>query len=139
MDNLDHQLIALLRSDGRAPVSKLADILGVTRTTVQKRLDRLIEDGAILGFTVRAREPVGADRVRAVMLVEVAGKSTSEVIRQMHGLPEIRALHTTNGAWDLVAEIEADDLAGFDRVLRQIRFIDGVLNSETSILLRSLV
>ncbi|RVQ66357.1 Lrp/AsnC family transcriptional regulator [Croceicoccus ponticola] len=139
MDSLDRHLIALLRQDGRAPVAKLADILGVSRATVQKRLDRLMQSGAILGFTIRAREPAGSDRVRAVMLVEVSGKSTDDVIRQMRGLPEIRALHTTNGAWDLVAEMEADDLARFDRVLREVRSIDGVLNSETSILLRSMV
>jgi DNA-binding Lrp family transcriptional regulator len=59
------------------------------------------------------------------------------VIRQLGGLPELRSLHTTNGTWDLIAEIRADSLADFDRVLREVRTIDGVLNSETSILLSS--
>ncbi len=48
LDDLDRRLLALLRSDGRAPVSKLADILGVTRGTVQARIDRMLEQGAIL-------------------------------------------------------------------------------------------
>jgi DNA-binding Lrp family transcriptional regulator len=71
------------------------------------------------------------------MMIEVTGKSTSAVIRQLHGLPELHSLHTTNGTWDLVAEIRADSLTDFDRVLREVRTIDGVLNSETSILLSS--
>ena len=136
-DRVDQALIALLRGDGRAPVSKLADILQVSRATVQARLDRMLENGTILGFTVRARETASASTIRAITFIEVEGRSTSMIIRSMRGIVEITSLHTTNGAWDLVAEIEAENLADFDRVLGQIRMIDGVLNSETSILLRS--
>ncbi|MGO4816668.1 Lrp/AsnC ligand binding domain-containing protein, partial [Cupriavidus sp. 2MCAB6] len=52
-------------------------------------------------------------------------------------LPELHSLHTTNGTWDLIAEIRASSLSDFDRVLREVRTIDGILNSETSILLSS--
>ncbi len=137
-DALDRELIALLRRDGRAPLSKLAQILGVSRGTVQNRLDRLLASGALLGFTIRAREEAEPGAVRAIMMVEVAGKSTSQVIKRLRGLPELQKLHTTNGSWDLVAEVTAASLADFDRVLREVRMIDGVLNSETSILLSSI-
>ena len=136
-DDLDHRLIGALREDGRAPVSKLAAILGVTRATVQARLDRLLESGAVLGFTIRSRQDADANAIRAVMMIEVMGRSTTAVFRQLRGLPELHALHTTNGTWDLVAEIRASSLGDFDRVLREVRTIDGILNSETSILLSS--
>lgn len=134
-DQLDRDLLSLLRHDGRAPLSKLSDILGVSRGTVQNRLDRLMESGALLGFTVRVREDYELDGIRAVMMIEVVGKSTSQVIRKLRGMPELHRLHTTNGSWDLVAEIQAPSLSDFDRVLREVRLIEGVLNSETSILL----
>lgn len=137
-DELDRQLIAILREDGRAPFSKLAQILNVSRGTVQARLDRLLESGAVLGFTLRVREDHDDTAIRAIMMIEVVGKSTTAVIKQMRGLPELYSLHTTNGAWDLIAEIRAASLHDFDRVLREVRTIDGVLNSETSILLSSL-
>ncbi len=137
-DALDRRLIAALREDGRAPISKLATILGVSRATVQSRLDRLIESGAILGFTVRFRQDYDTEAIRAIMLIEVAGRSTTAVIKQLRGLPELQSLHTTNGAWDLVAEIRAASLSDFDRVLREVRMAEGVLNSETSILLSSI-
>lgn len=136
-DDLDHRLIAALREDGRAPVSKLATILGVSRATVQTRLDRLLESGAVLGFTVRARQDYDDRAIRAIMMIEVAGRSTTAVIRLLRGLPELHSLHTTNGTWDLIAEIRAASLSDFDRVLREVRNIDGILNSETSILLSS--
>ena len=137
-DQLDRDLISLLRHDGRAPLSKLADILHVSRGTVQNRLDRLHESGAILGYTVRVREDYELDGIRAIMLIEVVGKSTSQVIRKLRGMPELHTLHTTNGAWDLVAEIQTASLSDFDRVLREVRLIEGVLNSETSILLSTI-
>ena len=136
-DSLDRELISLLRKDGRASLSKLADTLKVSRGTVQNRLDRLQASGILLGFTVRVREDYGLDTVRAIMMIEVVGKSTSQVIRLLRGFPELVILHTTNGSWDLVAEMQTSSLADFDRVLREVRVIDGVLNSETSILLTS--
>ncbi len=136
-DELDRRLIALLRNDGRAPLAKLADLLKVARGTVQNRLERLLETGTLLGFTVRVREDYDDHAVMAVMMVEVVGKSTTQVIRQLRGFPEISSLHTTNGNWDLVANIRAASLSDFDRVLREIRLIDGIANSETSLLLSS--
>lgn len=136
-DELDRRMIAHLRADGRASLSKLADALGVARGTIQNRLDRLLETGTLLGFTVRVREDYEDRAIRAVMLIEVVGKSTTQVIQRLRGIAEIEALHTTNGNWDLVADIQVSSLADFDRVLREIRMIDGVANSETSLLLSS--
>lgn len=137
MDNLDRSLSAALRKDGRAPISDLAKQLSVSRGTVQNRMDRLLSSGTILGFTVRVREDVEHDAIRSVMMIEVTGKSTSQVIRKLRGIPQLSKIHTTNGAWDLVVEITTSSLAEFDQVLRDVRMIDGVLNSETSLLLSS--
>jgi DNA-binding Lrp family transcriptional regulator len=134
-DDLDRRIIGHLRADGRAPLSKLADVLKVSRGTVQSRLDRLVETGTLLGFTIRIREDYDDLSVRAIMMIEITGKSTTEVIRKLRGIVEIRTLHTTNGNWDLLADIRAESLSEFDRVLRQVRMIDGVLNSETSLFL----
>ena len=137
-DSLDSALIAELRKDGRASISQLASQLNVSRATVQNRLDRLTQSGAILGFTIRVHEELEQDTVRAIMMIEVAGRSTSQVIQKLRGIPELIKLHTTNGAWDLVAELQTTSLGEFDRVLRRVREVEGILNSETSILLSSL-
>lgn len=69
------------------------------------------------------------------MLLAIEGKRTEGVIRQLTGLSEVRAIHTTNGRWDLVIEFAATDLAAFDRVLGGVRLIEGVAATETSLLL----
>jgi DNA-binding Lrp family transcriptional regulator len=136
-DAIDKELVAILRTDARASISKLAKLLRISRGTVQNRLDRLIGSGAILGFTVRAHDELETDVIRAIMMIEVVGKSTAQVINKLRGIPQLEKMHTTNGAWDLVAEVRTSNLIEFDGVLRDVRTIDGVLNSETSILLSS--
>jgi DNA-binding Lrp family transcriptional regulator len=135
LDDLDIRLIALLRGDGRMAVAKLAARLGVSRATVAARMDRLERSGAIVGYTVVLRAQTQAQSVSAVTMIEVDGKHAETIIRRLMGFPEIRALYTTNGRWDVVAEIEAETLASFDDLLRQMRQIDGIANTETSILL----
>ncbi|MFC6205113.1 MULTISPECIES: Lrp/AsnC family transcriptional regulator [Psychrobacter] len=136
-DNLDSELISELRGDGRATISHLAQRLKVSRATIQNRIDRLISNGAILGFTIRVNETLDQRTVKALMMIEISGHSTSQVIRKLRGIPELVKLHTTNGAWDLIAEINTPTLSEFDEVLRQVREVEGILNSETSVLLSS--
>jgi len=136
MDSVDHALIGLLRANARETVLSLAHQLGVSRGTVQNRLRKLERAGVILGYTVRLRDAPSAHRIRALMLIAVEGDG-DELIPLIRAEPGVRVLHTTNGRWDLIAELETDTLADFDQVLRRIRTIPGVANSETSLLLSS--
>jgi DNA-binding Lrp family transcriptional regulator len=137
MDDTDRRLIAELRGDARLPVATLAARLGVSRATVRSRIDRLVADRVIQGFTIRVGAEADGTLVRAIMMIEVEGKGTEAVFRRLHGFPEVRALHSTNGRWDIVAELGTDTLEAFDRTLATIRLIDGIASTETSILLSS--
>jgi DNA-binding Lrp family transcriptional regulator len=57
------------------------------------------------------------------------------VIKTLRGEPAVTALYSTNGRWDIVAELRADTLESFDRVLARIRLIEGISQTETSLLL----
>lgn len=136
IDDTDRRLIAALKADGRASVSALADDLGLARGTVRTRIDRLVETGVIRRFTIDIAAAETPEVVRAVMTIELKGALSRSVISALSKMPEVAAIHSTNGAWDLVAEITVDDLQGIDRILGRIREIPGVLKSETSLLLR---
>jgi len=135
MDDTDRQLIAILRDDARTAVATLAKRLGVSRGTVQNRIDRMMREGAILGFTLRLPPESDAHRVRAVMAIAIEGERSSAVMAALKGFPEIEAVHTTNGRWDLMAELNAESLAAFSAALDGIRQIKGIATTETSILL----
>jgi DNA-binding Lrp family transcriptional regulator len=135
MDDVDRQLIALLRDDARMSVASLAKKLRVARGTVQNRLTRLEAEGTIVGYTVRLRPQVEDQGIRALMTVAVEGNRSEAVLRALRGDPAVSALHSTNGRWDFVVELRADKLEAFDRVLGRIRLLEGISNTETSILL----
>ena len=135
VDTTDHQLLALLRDDARMSVAAMAKILGVSRGTVQNRMARLESDGTVQGYTVRLKNSADDQRIRALMTVAVEGNRTDEVLKALRGDPAVCALHTTNGRWDIVAELRTESLEAVDRVLGRIRQIDGISNSETSLLL----
>lgn len=130
----DRRLLAELRTNGRASLTELAAATQISRATVKTRLERLIAGGVIRRFTVET-DLDDRDGVRAITTVELQGSMSRAVIRSLRKIPEIASLHSTNGKWDLVAEIRTDNLREIDRILRQIREISGVLNSETSLLL----
>jgi DNA-binding Lrp family transcriptional regulator len=105
---------------------------------VQNRLAKLESEGTIVGYTIRLRPEAEAFRIRAIMSIEIEGNHSEDVRRELRGHPNVVALHTTNGRWDLMAELRADTLEAFDRILSAIRLIPGIANTETSILLSTL-
>ena len=135
MDDTDRRLIALLRNDARASVASLAKKLAVARGTVQNRMARLESSGIIVGYTVRLKPDVEEQRIRAFMTVSVEGTQLDAVMKALRGEPAVAALYSTNGRWDIVAELRADSLEAFDRVLARIRLIEGISQTETSLLL----
>lgn len=135
MDNTDRELLSLLRTNARMTVAAMAKAVGVSRGTVQNRIARLEAEGIVLGYTVRLKNSAEDQSVRALMTVAVEGNRTDEVLKALRGDPAVCALHTTNGRWDIVAELRTDSLEAVDRVLGRIRLIDGISNTETSLLL----
>ena len=135
MADTDRQLIGLLRNDARTSIASLAKALGVSRGTVQNRMARLAANGTIVGYTVRLKPDVEEQRIHAFMTVAVEGNQLDAVIKALRGEPAVTSLYSTNGRWDIVAELRAESLEGFDRVLGRVRLIEGISQTETSLLL----
>jgi DNA-binding Lrp family transcriptional regulator len=135
VDNIDRQLLSLLRNDARMTIAAMAKTVGVSRGTVQNRIARLEADGTVMGYTVRLKSSAEDQSIRAFMTVAVEGNRTDEVLKALRGDPAVCTLYSTNGRWDIVAELRSDSLEAVDRVLGRIRLIDGISNTETSLLL----
>ena len=135
MDKTDERLIAALRHDARAPLSDLALQLGASRTTIRTRIERLQRSGEIVGFTVVLKGDAARDPVRGLMMIGIEGRGGGRITRQLQGLREVRAIHSTNGRWDLIVELGTGTLEDLDTALARIRNLDGVATSETSLLL----
>src|ERR1700761_371573 len=132
LDATDRALIAELRENARLPTATLAKRLGVSRGTVQNRIDRLQEAGLLLGFTIRLRGDAEAGIIRAITALELRSGEAKAAVAALKRTPEVSRIHSTNGRWDLVVELRAADLAELDRVLTEIRAIRAISHSETN-------
>ena len=137
MDTLDHQLIALLRQNARESIATLAHKLKVSRGTVTNRLTRLEDSGQIVGYTVKLRADVAQPHITAWMSIAVEGNRTREVVGILLGEPGVAGLFDTNGRWDLLAELRADNLNELAEILERVRLIKGIGATETSIHLQT--
>lgn len=133
MDDLDRELIALLAADARAPLATLARKLGVARSTLQARLERLERSGVIAGYTLR----LGGDRrhslIRATVLLTIEPRAQAAVLARLRRLPEVERINTASGRFDLVLQVAAATTARLDTVLDTIGESPGVRSSESLI------
>ncbi|MEM6933954.1 MAG: Lrp/AsnC family transcriptional regulator [Pseudomonadota bacterium] len=139
LDTIDRRLVAKLKLDGRASITQLAGELGLARGTVQNRIARLISTGAIRRFTVEVDIPDDPKEIEAVMLIEIEGSRARSIIGDLRRRPQVSSVYSTNGNWDLVANIRVASLSEFDAFLQTVRDLRGVLNSETCLLLNRAV
>ena len=131
----DEELIALLQTNARMPVSELARRLGVSRTTIQDRLRRLEISGVITGYGVRLANQGTAEGVLAHVELSVEPRMNAQVVRALVRMPQVETLHTVSGKFDLIAQIRALTTDHIDKALDQIGIIEGVTRTESAIIL----
>lgn len=132
LDETDTRLLQLLRENARLPVSTLAAKLGLARTTVQARIERLENSGAISGYTLRTGGQL-QPRLRATALVSIEPRSGPAVLDRLRNLPSVEVVHTTSGRFDLMVQIAAETTEALDDTLDRIGDANGVRSSESLI------
>ena len=134
-DATDRQLIELLTANARLPAAVLGRKLGLSRTTIQGRIERLERSGAILGYTVRVASTTADPSVKAHVLITLAPKQTASVEAMLRKIPPVRELHAVSGHVDLIAVVCGTSTAELDQVIDRIGSLDGVLRTTSMILL----
>ena len=135
-DITDHNLlIGLLREHGRMPVADLSRRIGLSRTTIQSRLERLERHGIIRGYTVLLSEEYDRALIRAHVSLMVAPKSLAAVEAGLRRMHEIRQLYSVSGGHDMIALCETANVAEMDRLIDRIGMVEGVQRTTSSILL----
>jgi DNA-binding Lrp family transcriptional regulator len=139
LDELDRQLLALLREDARRQVSQLAEMLRVSRATIYGRIARLEEQKIIVGYTVRVGAEHHRRMIRAHMMIKVLPKYIHETERELAAFPQLITLHAVSGEYDMMAEIEADNPEALNDLIDRIGMLDGIEKTTSSIILATKV
>lgn len=134
-DEVDRQLLALLREDARRNVSELAAALVVSRGTIYASIERLEREGTILGYTVRLGDAYEHRLVRAHVMIKNLPKATAATQEMLAGAPEVAALYAIAGEYDFIALVEAPDLGRLNDLLDWIGGLEGVERTTSSVIL----
>jgi len=131
----DQQLLSVMRGNARASTTELAQILGVSRSTVQKRLERLETEGVIAGYTVQLSSAYVDQEIKAHVMITVSPAMTNDIIQAMEKLDGVRAIYSVSGPHDLIAEVAAMSVTELDKIIDDIIGIDGVERTVSSVIL----
>jgi len=135
MDEIDSHLIDALRENARAPTAALARSLGLSRTTVQSRLERLERLGVIAGYTVRLADAHVRGHIHAYVMMTVSHKQAAAVTAAISRLPSVRTLQSVSGPFDLIAGAVTPTVAEMDVLIDALGALDGVERTTSSIVL----
>lgn len=133
MDDTDRKLLHLLGDNARRPVAELARELGLARSTVQARLERLERDGTIAGYALRLGGAARASQIRATVLLALVPRANASVVSRLRAMTEVKAAHTASGRADLVLELAAASPEALDQCLDTLGAMEGVKSTETLI------
>ena len=114
----DQELLTVLRENARASIAEISRRLKLSRTTVQSRIERLERQGVIGGYTVRVNDAVERGHVRAHVMITVLPKQMAAVVEALRAMPEVRALHSVSGSFDLVAMVVVPAVAEMDELIK---------------------
>jgi len=135
LDATDRALLALLREDARASTTDLARTLKLSRTTVQSRMERLLRQRVIAGFTITVPDELEAELVRAHVLITLAPKRSAAIETALRRIAEVRVLHSVSGPFDLIAIVAAASIGELDALIDRIGGLDGVERTTSAIVL----
>ena len=135
LDSNDKQLLALLSANSRESTAELARKLGLSRSTVKDRMQRLEKKGVISGYTIRYSEDYASGQIRAQVMISYEPKLATQIVRLLRQLPTIKAVYAVNGIYDMIALVSADSTLDLDQTLDQIGDIDGIEKTVSSIIL----
>lgn len=134
-DESDDLLLALLRENARASTAVLSRRLGLPRTTVQSRIERLERRGLISGYTLKTSNEYEKGLIRAHVLITVLPKLVARVEAALRQIQAVRTVHSVSGAYDMIAIVTAASIQGLEAQIDRIGVIDGVERTMSSIIL----
>ena len=131
----DQDLLKLLQENSRRTVSDIAKKMGLSRATVQHKMERLERTGVIQGYTIKINPILQRQNVSAYVMISVVPKKNNTIVRQLFSIPQMEMLCTISGQYDMIAKITESTTQTLDQILDQIANLDGVEKTLSHIVL----
>ncbi|WP_439027319.1 Lrp/AsnC family transcriptional regulator [Haloarchaeobius sp. DT45] len=132
MDELDRQILNILRRDARTPYTEIADSVGTSEGTVRNRVERMTDEDVIERFTVATR----TGNVKAMIEVGVAvDVDTTNISDRMAEWEEVDFVWQVSGEEDVVLVVDCADTQGVNKLITQARELEEVVSTKTRLIL----
>jgi DNA-binding Lrp family transcriptional regulator len=140
MDSLDYGIIDLLRLNARAGYGDIGDVVGLSASAVKRRVDRLVADGVIRGFTIKVDPAVDGLATEAYVELFCRGTVAPEELRRiLSAVPEVQDAATVTGDADAIVHVRSRDIPSLEDALERIRVAPSVDHTRSAIVLSRLV
>jgi DNA-binding Lrp family transcriptional regulator len=140
VDDIDRLLLTRLAADGRAPYAELGKAVGLSLSATKRRVDRLVAEGTIRGFTALL-DPAAAGWAlsASVELFTTGTVAADRMRRDLAAMPEVVSAHSVSGAADTLLRVVAADAQHLERVISRVRDLPYVQRTSTVLLLSDLL
>jgi Lrp/AsnC family transcriptional regulator for asnA, asnC and gidA len=129
------RILSVLEEDAQASYAEIADRAGVSKPTVRKYIQKLEEDGVIVGYSADVDPKKLSGQSIALVGIDVASERYVEATRALKALDEVESLYSSSGDHMLMAEVRAADGDALgDVIAERILEVDGVTAAHPSFL-----
>jgi len=135
LDDIDQKIIEILKQDSRTPYVKIGKEVGLSEAAVRRRVRNLIKSNIIKKFTIEV-ETGGANAI--TLLTVSSATPTQRVSERLKELKNVEVVHEITGQFDIAVFISASNIAEVNKCIDDIRRIEGVLTTNTVIVLRTI-
>ena len=133
----DRQLLELLQINARESNASLARKIGVSRTTIQERIQRLEKAEIIKGYSVTLNPDKLHKNIQAIVMVLAENKSLKATFLELEHMPYILTIHSLSGEWDWSLFISAPNLDEFHLCITQINELAGIKSTVSHIIMKT--
>ncbi|MEO6942153.1 MAG: Lrp/AsnC family transcriptional regulator [Terrimesophilobacter sp.] len=140
MDSLDFGIIDLLRQNARAGYGDIGEVIGLSASAVKRRVDRLVADKVIRGFTIQVDPNVDGLATEAYVELFCRGTVSPEDLRRiLAAVPEVVDAGTVTGSADAIVHMRSRDIASLEVALERVRLAPNVDHTRSAIVLSKLI
>ena len=133
MDNLDKNIIAIMRRDSRCPFVEIANQLGVSEGTVRSRVHKLTEEGVIRGFTIKT----SSKNVKALVEIKIdVNTDTQDIARELAGYEGVTEVFEVTGDQNIIAIVDVESSQHLNEIIERVRRYDNILSTRTRLILK---
>jgi DNA-binding Lrp family transcriptional regulator len=140
IDDLNHRILRVLIRDGRCSYAEIGNEVGLSVSAAKRRVDRMVREGAIRGFTAIVDPQAMGWQIEAVVQLYTNGTVPFSAMRDdLENIPEIVEAFTVAGAADAMLRVVVGDVPHLERVISRLRGLAYVQQTDTTMLLSALV